>query len=254
MAMKAVIRTIGKFVSIHQRKIFLVTNIAGTFVTTCLAVEAGYRSCDTVRRVKAEAESEGKDISKKDIVVACAPHFTLAAVSLAATTACGIAGHVSANREIAASSALAAASDLALNEIRDGLKKKLGNEKAELMEGDIHRDTVIEHMPYEDKITITPYGADPIYDAFCDRWFTGSVEHIKKVQNEMNKRIINEIYVEFNEVYAELGLKEAELGRGIGWDTAHFIDFDFKSYLDDYGHPYVWLGHHQRPINPHTSR
>lgn len=247
MAMQHVWRMLTKWFGKNQRKIFQVTNIVGAFTTTGLAVEAGYRSCETVRQMKAEAN--GKDIPKIEYVKKCATHFIPTFLSLGLTVGSGIAAGVSANKEIAMSSAMAAASELALKELRDQVKEKIGEKKAALLEADILQKKIDANPPTQETVITTGYGNDVCYDPWCDRYFYTSAEYLQKVQNDMNARLLREMYVTFNEVYAELGLKRCEFGDIFGWNVDHMIDFWISTCQDEFGHPILVLNHHESPVN-----
>lgn len=247
----ALLRKIGKLISVNKRKILKFTSIVGTFVTTGLAVEAGYRTAGTVKQMRAEAQ--GKDIPKLEYVKRCAPHFIPTVGSLAITVGSGIAGDVMANKEIAAATFSAAASEVARKELMETVKEVVGPKKA--TEIDIQEARkVIEQHPVDKYVVLqTGYGEDLCYDRMTDRYFYCSVDRINTVKNAMNTRILNDMWVTFNEVYSEMGLKDVELGKNIGWNVDNQIDFHL-TWVDNDGKPMLVVDHYNRPVTYNNER
>ena len=238
-------RLIGKFFKKNAKRIFLFTNLIGTPITAGLAVEAGYKTAETVREMKLNAE--GKDIPKIEYVKACAPHFIPTAIGIALTTASGIAGAKMMTNENLALAAVASASETALQELRQQVKETVGKKKSE--EIDIATaEKVIEKHPVTNYVVLdTGFGTDLCYDTYADRYFYCSREHIVKTFNDMNARILREMYVTFNEVYGEMGLKPAELGRNVGWNVDNMIDPNL-TWVDNDGRPMLIVDHYERPV------
>lgn len=241
----AVFRVIGKFLKRNSKKIFTITNLLGIPITAVLATEAGYKTCETVREMKLNAD--GKDIPKMEYIKKCAPHFIPTVLSVGVTVGSGVAASAQWANENAALAAVASASDTALRELRDAVKEKYGAKKADELEQSVAQK-VVEAHPVQNYIVVdTGFGTELCYDTYADRYFYCSREHIVKVFNDMNARILREMYVTFNEVYGEIGLKPAELGRNVGWNVDHMIDADL-TWVDNDGRPMLVVDHYERPV------
>ena len=91
------------------------------------------------------------------------------------------------------------------------------------------------------------------YDRMTDRYFYCSVDRINTVKNAMNTRILNDMWVTFNEVYSEMGLKDVELGKNIGWNVDNQIDFHL-TWVDNDGKPMLVVDHYNRPVTYNNER
>ena len=64
------------------------------------------------------------------------------------------------------------------------------------------------------------------------------IDQIKKAINELNRKMLNEMYVSLNDFYSELDLKLSNNGYELGWKLDDgLIDVDFSSQISDDGRP-----------------
>ena len=80
------------------------------------------------------------------------------------------------------------------------------------------------------------------YDSISGRYFKSDIEKIKKAENELNKKMLNEMYLSLNEFYDELGLRPTSLGNELGWNIDDgLIDIHFSSQLSEDDQPCLVL-------------
>ena len=67
--------------------------------------------------------------------------------------------------------------------------------------------------------------------------------------NELNSRLINEMYVSLNDFYYELGLKTTTGGDDLGWNIHRdgLVDVQFSSQLSDKGEPCLVIDYRVAP-------
>lgn len=248
MNMMVLARRLGKIWARNSTKILTGINIIGGFLTTGLAVEATVKARDSLEDLKAQTGKELRDIPKKEIIKAVALHYIPTALSLVAQTAAGVGSATISNKRNAALAGLYSASELALKEYKDHVIDVIGDKKANAIEDKQAEAIVKAHPAVEGNITATGFGDQLCYDVWNDRYFTCSIEKIRRVQNDMNARIIGEMWVTFNEVYAEIGLKPVKLGDNIGWNVDHMIEFRFTSCIDDKDRACLVVDHRNRPV------
>ena len=64
------------------------------------------------------------------------------------------------------------------------------------------------------------------------------IDQIKKAINELNRKMLNEMYVSLNDFYSELDLKLSNNGYELGWKLDDgLIEVDFSSQISDDGRP-----------------
>lgn len=248
MNMPNAFRRAGKIFARHSTKILTWARRIGYLATTGLAIEATWKAKESLDDLKAQTGRELRDIPKKDIVKTVAPHYVPTALSLGVTMAADIGSAKSAAKEQAALASLYSASELALREYKAKVVEKIGEKKEQALREEAITERVIKNPPSPGMIEATGYGDQLCYDAWNDRYFTCSIDHIRKVENDMNKRIINEMWVTWNEVYHEIGLKSTKFGESCGWNVDNLIDFSFSSCIGDDGRTYLVVDHYNRPV------
>ena len=61
---------------------------------------------------------------------------------------------------------------------------------------------------------------------------------IKKVENDLNRRLRSEMFISLNEVYDEFGIvHDDELGDDIGWNVDNELEFTISSKIAENNEP-----------------
>lgn len=85
---------------------------------------------------------------------------------------------------------------------------------------------------------ITEKGNTLCYDVVSGRYFRSDIDKIKKAENELNHRMISEMYISLNEFYYEVGLPRTSIGDELGWNIdGGLIGLEFSSQLAEDGTP-----------------
>lgn len=249
-----IIRRATKLFARHSTKILTWARRIGYLATTGLAIEATWKAKESIDDLKIQTGRELRDIPKKDIVKAVAPHYVPTALSLGATIAADVGSARSAARENAALASLYSASELALREYKNKVVEKIGEKKEQAMREEMLAEKIMHNPPTDIMVEATGHGDQLCYDVWNDRYFTCSIDHIRRVETDMNKRIINEMWVTWNEVYSEIGLKSTKFGESVGWNVDNLIDFCFSSCILDDGRTALVIDHYNRPITVNNEQ
>ena len=103
---------------------------------------------------------------------------------------------------------------------------------------EISRDKVNE-VPFDQSTAIvTSAGETRCFDPFGGRYFFSDISIIRKAENEIIKRLGDEMFCTLNDFYEEVGLPGTRLGDSVGWDSNDiYPDFSYSSILDEFGNP-----------------
>ena len=85
-------------------------------------------------------------------------------------------------------------------------------------------------------------------DGFSGRYFTSTMERIRKAQNDLNYKLLNEVYASLNDLYEYLDLAPIGAGDELGWTTNHQLDLSFSSTLTEDGHPCLVINFRNEPM------
>ena len=227
-------------VSKRSPEILTGLGIAGMISTTVLAVQATPKALDLIARAEDEKFDNGHGykltVSEK-MKVAWKPYIPAAITGIASISCIIGASSVHAKRN----AAIAAAYNLsqtALTEYKEKVVETIGEKKEQAIKDKIAKDKIKKDPVSKSEVIVTGKGNTLCYDAFNSRYFYSDIDQIKRAINELNRIMLNQMYVSLNDFYDELNLKHSGNGDELGWKLDDgFIEVDFSSQLSDDGRP-----------------
>lgn len=236
----------------HSPEILMGIGIAGMISTTILAVRATPKALRLIDEKKEEIENEVEHSVEKlppvEVVKACWKCYIPAAVTGTVSVACLIsANSINTRRNMALATAYAL-SETALKDYREKVVETVGEKKEQIIRDAVAKEK-LERDPVRNKeIIVTEKGNTRCYDVVSGRYFTSDIDKLKKVENELNRRMRDEMYISLNEFYYEIGLNPTKIGDDLGWNIDDgYIDLDFSSQLDDSGTPCLVVDYRVTP-------
>ena len=160
------------------------------------------------------------------------------------------ASAINARRNAALATAYAL-SESALKTYQEKVIETVGEKKEQTIREAVAKDTVEKHPMGTKEVIFTGNGETRCLDAISGRRFMCSVQRLQEVENELNRRILNEMYVSLNELYDELGLAHTKLGEDLGWNV-DWLDRDMiklsrSAQIDEDGTPCLVLDYQVVP-------
>ena len=227
-------------VSKRSPEILTGLGIAGMISTTVLAVQATPKALDLIARAEDKKFDNGHGnkltVSEK-MKVAWKPYIPAAITGIASISCIIGASSVHAKRN----AAIAAAYNLsqtALTEYKEKVVETIGEKKEQAIKDKISKDKIKKDPVSKSEVIVTGKGNTLCYDAFNSRYFYSDIDQIKRAINELNRIMLNQMYVSLNDFYDELNLKHSGNGDELGWKLDDgFIEIDFSSQLSDDGRP-----------------
>lgn len=230
------LRIIEALVAKNSPAILLVVGIGGLATAGFLAHKATSEAEDILEDLHEEQLNNEEEYSKPEQIVKdvkavgylYGPAIIVGGVSLAC-----LVGSYSINSKRLA--ALATAYGLSERSFRDYRRKvvdTLGEAKEAKIRSEIAKDRV-EADPQSEKLNVINIesGDQLCYDSQFGRYFSSNINKIRKIEFQLNKRLMNEMYISVNEYFDEVGLSPTKIGNDLGWNIDHPISFDFNSIL-----------------------
>lgn len=233
----------------HQREVKLGMTVAGVVLTGIAAARAAIK----VEKIISEARYDIQDLEanqefslsedefkekKKEITISTlkkvAPVVIPPVVIGSATIWSAVSGYNSASRQITALSAAYSLTENSFTQFQDKAKEMLGEKKVQEIKDKVN-ETAYESTP-KNEVIRTGKGEVLCLDEASGRYFYSSAEAIKKAFNEVNKQMMDEYYVSFNEYYDKIGLPPITLGDDLGFNIDQgLIDIDhiFTAVLNE---------------------
>lgn len=229
----------------HSPEILTGIGIAGMITTTVMAVRATPKALILIEERKEEIGAE--KLEAMDMVKTAWACYIPAAITGTLSVACLIgASSVNARRN----AALATAYTLSESALKDyqGKVIEMFGEKNEAVKDAIAKDKVEKNPVVTREVIITEKGNTLCYDAISGRYFKSDIEKIKKAECELNRQMLDDMYVSLNDFYYEIGLDSVKLGDELGWNVdSGYIDLSFSSQLASDGTPCLVIDYSVAP-------
>src|SRR5574344_625063 len=222
----------------HSPEILTGIGIAGMVTTIVMAVKATPKALILIEEKKNE---EGLDsLTPIETVKASWQCYIPSAIVGTVSIFCLI-GASSAN--LRRNTALATAytlSESALKGYQGKVVETIGDKKEQFVRDSIAKDKLDENPVTTREVIITEKGNTLCYDTISGRYFKSDIDKLKKAMNELNRNMLDEMFISLNDFYYEIGLSNTKLGDDLGWNVSEgLIDLKFSSQLTDDGTPCV---------------
>ena len=214
--------------------------IAGMVTTVIFAVRATPTAMELIDDEREDRFYNNDDtpVSPIDMVKIAWKPYIPAAVTGTVSIACLIgASSVNVKRNAALATAYSL-SETALREYREKVVETIGEKKEKIVREKVAEEQ-LKKNPVSKQPVIVGKGTTLCYDAISGRYFHSDFDSIKKAQNELNSKLLREMYISLNEFYDELELEHVSVGDDLGWSYHKdgLIEFDLNAQLADDGTP-----------------
>ena len=232
--------------------------IAGMITTTIMAVQATPKALERIEDRKIELENELEhdieSLPTVEVIKTAWKSYIPAAIAGTLSIACLIgANSVNAKRNAVLATAYTL-SETAFSEYREKVIETIGENKEEAINDKIAKDHIDKYPVRDNEVILTDKGNTLCFDVHSARYFRSDIETVRKVVNELNRRMISEMYVSLNDFYYELGLRSTKLGDSLGWNVDNgFIELNFSSQLTEKDEPCLVIDYLVAPRYDYTS-
>lgn len=230
----------------HSPEILTGIGIAGMITTTVMAVRATPKALILIEERKEEIGAE--KLEAMDMVKTAWACYIPAAITGTLSVACLIgASSVNARRNAALATAYTL-SESALKDYQGKVIEMFGEKKNEAVKDAVVKDKIEKNPVVTREVIITEKGNTLCYDAISGRYFKSDIEKIKKAECELNRQMLDDMYVSLNDFYYEIGLDSVKLGDELGWNVdSGYIDLSFSSQLASDGTPCLVIDYSVAP-------
>jgi len=266
---KKTVLKLGRTLARNSPTVLTGLSVAGLMATAAMAVGATPKALSIIddevynrftdsgtHKTYAEyLHTEGYDIStrirqlsKKELIMLTWQCYIPAALMGGVTIACIVGANSINLRRNAALASVYSLTEAALKEYQAKIVETIGGNKAQKINDEIYKDKLAKNPVGDREVIITGKGDTLCYDVISGRYFKSDIEKIRKIQNELNRELLSEMFITLNEVYYALGLSDTKLGGGMGWDVNEgLIEFRFSSQLTEDGTPCLVIDYHMEP-------
>lgn len=232
----------------HSSEILIGIGIVGMCSSVVMAIKDTPKALRLIE--EKEEELEVDSLEPIDILKTVWKCYLPTAITFVCSSAVIISANVVQAKRHAAIAAAYELCEGAMREYKNKTIEVVGEKKEQAIMDAIAKDKVEEHpVPAEKReIIITGSGNTLCLDSISGRYFYSDIERIRKIENFLNKRLLDDMYITLNEVYYELGLDEIKIGDALGWDVNKgLIELSFSSQLAQDDTPCLVIGYRNPP-------
>jgi hypothetical protein len=245
----------------HSSEILTSIGIAGMLTTTIMAVKATPRAVilidhEIYRRNSNENADDPIDrLEPMNVIKTTWKCYIPAAITGSLSILCLVGASSVNTRRNAALATAYTISESALKDYQEKVIETIGEKKERDVRDAVAKERINRDPVKNHQVIITEKGNTLCYDPISGRYFKSDMETIKRAQNELNRQMLDEMYVSLNEFYDKLGLKNTFMGDDIGWNVADgYLDLSFSSQISDEDTPCLVMDYIVAPRFDYTKR
>jgi hypothetical protein len=236
------------YLSKHAPGILTGIGTAGMITTTILAVKATPKALRLLEEKKSELETD--KLTLKETVATTWKCYAPAAATCALSATCIIgASSVNARRNAVLTTAYKL-SETAFQEYRESVVDAVGEKKERAIRENLSQKRLDQHPVSRSEVILTEKGNTLFCESTSKRYFKSDIDHINKVVNALNKRMISDMTgsISLNDFYYEIGLSSTSLGDALGWNVVDgLIEIELTAGKADDGNPCLVIEYERPP-------
>lgn len=222
------------FLNKHNPEILTGIGVAGMITSTVLAVKATPKALALLEMAREEKYTQTGD-DKLTVIetakVTWKPYLP-AVITGVVSVSCIIGASTINNKRNAALATAYAISEKTLTRYKDKVIETIGEKKEKEIKEKIAQDEVDKKPVSGSQVILTSKGNTLCMDSISGRYFRSDLDTIRKVINELNRRMLSLNYVSLDEFYSEIGLDSTKTSSRLGWNIDHgLIELDFNACL-----------------------
>lgn len=218
--------------------------VTGVAATVYLSVNATFKAAEVLSEVDADADWKEKLAKTWRLYIPAGAVAVSTAVSIIWLNHIGV-------RRAAAATALYAVTESAFDDYKAHVVEHIGENAERKIRDKIAQDVVTRHEP--DDIVETGKGDVLFYDSITGRYFTSTMESVKRAQANLHVTILRDMYASLSEFYEEIGLMPTAYSDLVGWDTENPIRISFSTTLSKDDRPCIVLVYDVVPFENYDS-
>lgn len=230
MTLYNLLTNVGKTLKANSPEILAALSVSGVVTTSYLAAKASFDASSDLRMAP-------PDLPIKEKIKVVWKLYIPAGISGALTIGCIVGSSKASGKRTAAAVTAYSLTEKAFSEYKEKVVEQLGKNKEQAVRDDIAQDKVNRTQKGSKEVIILGEGHVLCCELYTHRYFRSDMETLRKAQNDINARIINNRYVSLGDFYYFLGLPFTSASDALGWDSDKLMALEFSTVLSDNGEP-----------------
>lgn len=246
MALRELTVASRKFVIDNSPLLLTTVGVVGTVTTAYLTGKASILAYQDYLDYEYLADG-GVSREIKPIVNLVWKRYIPPAITGSITIAAIVGANRIGTRRAAALAAAYSLSEKAWEEYKDQVVKQVGTNEARKIE-DKTAQALADKSEAKSSEIIVMSGDVICHEAYTGRYFASSNEELKKAQNDLNYRILNDGYASLSDFYDLVGLPHTALSEEVGWTSDKLFEIHFSTIMSDDGKPCISINYQVEPV------
>lgn len=237
----------------RKPEILTALGIAGFFSAIYMAAKAAPKAVMLIEEKKKEKEVE--KLGPIDTIKTVWICFLPTALTSIISAGCLVGASSENLRRNAALATAYTLSESAAKDYQEKVIESIGEKKEQGIRDSIAKEKLEKNPVIDREVIITEKGNTLCFDVTSGRYFKSDIENLRKIVNELNRRMMSEMYVSLNDFYYEVGLKSTDVGDDLGWNISDgFIELRFSSQISTDGSPCLVVEYRIAPKYEYRNR
>ena len=199
--------------------------VSGTVLTAYLTGKASFKAANELR---------DKELEIKDAIKEVFPLYIPAVISGIATIGFIVGANRISSKRAAAAYSVMTISERMFEEYKEKVIEKIGERKEQEIRDEIAQDRVEANKP---NTILVGSGEVICCELGTGRYFKSDMETLRKAQNDINAKLVRELYVPLSEFYYIIGLSPTSYSWDVGWVSEKHMALEFSTVLTDDNKP-----------------
>ena len=255
MSIARMAKNFEKFAVANSPSILTAIAVTGTVTTAILAGKASYKAAEQIAEAEglrvdplSEMQKGYQPLTREEKVKLVWMLYIPAAGSGITTVLAMIAANQIGTRRAAVMAAAYSMSEKAFGDYREKVVTKFGEKKEQVVRDEIAQDRVTKQPAEDRQVIMISEGQILCFEMHSGRYFNSDMESIKKAQNDLNYRILQDSYASLNDFYEKIGLEMVPSGEELGWTSDKPMELFITSVLSPDQRPCIAIDFAVAPV------
>lgn len=237
---------IAKKIRSYSPEILIGAGISGMISSTVMAVKTTPKAMTLIKEKKKELNKD--ELKPMEVFKAAFKCYIPSAVITVLSIGCIIAASNINHKRNAALATAYSLSESALKLYQEKVIETIGEKKEQQVRDEVAKEQITRNPASKSEVIITSNGDTLCYDVLSGRYFKSDIEKLRKVVNDLNHTMINNMCVSLNDYYDLIGLASIPTGDKLGWNANNaLVELEFSTQMADVGVPCLVVDFRARP-------
>lgn len=234
MKFEVAVHRLGRLIQSNSTVILTALGVSGVVTTAVLSGRASFKAAHILAE---EERVTAQPVPTKEAVKYVWKEYIPTFVSGGLTIGCIICGARISSKKTAAAYSLLTVSERAFNEYKEKVVEQIGINKEKAIKDEIAQDRVKETSG--SAVVIVGAGNVLCFELHTGRYFYSDMEALRKAQNTINAKLIQEMDATLSDFYHLVGLPNTSYSYLSGWNCDKMMALEFSTTLSDDGRPCI---------------